>query len=105
MNNYENIKHDAEQSTRKWNNIYLVLCMLLFIFCGILGIIIGSRQIGPGINLIIVSIFGITFTLLFNSLVDTLTNISVKLDKLENMQRTLKKMEANQDRLTKHLDV
>ena len=50
MNNYENIKHDAEQSTRKWNNIYLVLCMLLFIFCGILGIIIGSRQIGPGIN-------------------------------------------------------
>ena len=105
MNNYENIRHDAEQSTRKWNNIYLILCMLLFIICGILGIIFCSNHlIGHGIELIIVSIFGIIFSLLFNSLVDTLTNISVKLDKLEDMQRTLKKMEANQDRLTKHLD-
>ena len=106
--NYENFKPEAEQSTRKWNNIYQILSILLFIIIGITGIITisekGSFYTTLGIELIVISIFGIIFALLFCSLVDTIANISVKLDKLEDMQRTLKKIEANQDRLTRHLD-
>lgn len=105
---YENIKPEAEQSTRKWNTVVLILCILLFIALGIFGIILISDwnpfSAGTGIDLIIFSIFGIVSSLLFSSLIDTITNISVKLDKLDDMQRTLKKMENNQDRLTRHLD-
>jgi hypothetical protein len=57
-----------------------------------------------GIELIILAVIGIVSVKLLCSLTDTITNISVKLDKLEKMQSTLKKIESNQDRLTRHLD-
>lgn len=105
---YENIRHDAEQSTRKWNTIYLIVMIILLGYIGIRGISLLSKESdfiqGLGIQLIFIAVIGIISVKLFTNLVDTLTNISVKLDKLESMQRTLKKIESNQDRLTKHLD-
>lgn len=105
---YENIRHDAEQSTRKWNTIYLIVMIILLGYIGIRGISLLSKESdfiqGLGIQLIFIAVIGIISVKLFTNLVDTLTNISVKLDKLESMQRTLKKIESNQDRLTRHLD-
>jgi hypothetical protein len=57
-----------------------------------------------GTMFVIIAVVGIVSVKMMCSLTDTITNISVKLDKLERMQSTLKKIESNQDRLTRHLD-
>lgn len=106
---YENIKHNAERETRNWNTIYYVIMLLLFILIAIWGadsIMDKSDNISKlwGVQLIVTAIVGVVSVKLLCSLTDTITNISVKLDKLEKMERTLKKIESNQNRLTHHLD-
>ena len=105
---YENIKHNAEHKTRKWNTIFLIITILLFTIIGLIGLPHLSDKsdisIFMGVMFVIIAVVGIVSVKLLCSLTDTITNISVKLDMLEDMQRTLKKIESNQNRLTRHLD-
>lgn len=105
---YDDIKHNAEQETRKWKSIYYFIMLLLFILIVIWGadFLDKSDNISKlwGVQLIVTAIVGAVSVKLLCSLIDTITNISVKLDKLEKMERTLKKIESNQNRLTHYLD-
>ena len=105
---YEDIKHNAERETRKWKSIYYFIMLLLFILIAIWGASFMDNSDNTsqlwGVQLIATAIVGAVSVKLLCSLIDTITNISVKLDKLEKMERTLKKIESNQNRLTHHLD-
>ena len=104
--NYDNIRSDAEQTARKMTSFLFIVSIIICIIIAAVGIRFLANGTEKdnfiGYIILFVDLILLFWSILYQALIDTFINISVKLNPLQELLWKAERIESNLNRLTQN---
>lgn len=104
--NYDNIRSDAEQTARKMTSFLFIVSIIICIIIAAVGIRFLANDTEKdnfiGYIILFVDLILLFWSILYQALIDTFINISVKLNPLQELLWKAERIESNLNRLTQN---